>query len=268
MVDIHTDLAGGPAGQLILVGIAGSVLGSFLNVVMHRLPRRESIVSPGSHCPSCGASISFRDNIPILSYILLKGRCRRCFAPISWRYPLVELLTALMAVVLYILNDSLANFIADTALGSILLAACAIDLRYMIIPDRLNAAGALLAVPFTFRWGAYGILRGVYGALIGMIVLAIMMLMGHLLFKRQGIGMGDVKLTVVVGLFLGPFWTCSTFIIALLIGGIWGVITLVHGSVKPFQEVPFGPFIALGGFCVLFFKLPILFVVEHYLSLL
>ena len=123
-----------------------------------------------------------------------------------------------------------------------------------------------LAVPFTFRWGAYGILRGVYGALVGMIVLAIMMLMGHLLFKRQGIGMGDVKLTVVVGLFLGPFWSFITFTIAVLFGGIWGVITLVRGSVRTGQEVPFGPFIALGGFCVLFFKLPILYVIEQYLS--
>jgi len=105
MVDIHTDMAGGPVivgaqcsvPLLILVGIAGSALGSFLNVVMHRLPRRESIVFPGSHCPSCGASISFRDNIPIVSYLLLKGRCRHCSASISWRYPFVELLTALMA---------------------------------------------------------------------------------------------------------------------------------------------------------------------------
>ena len=287
MVDIHDNMAGRPVIQLILadtsglsfcllpsafcllfVAIAGLALGSFLNVVIYRLPRKESIVFPGSHCPSCGASISFRDNIPCVSYLLLRGRCRHCSASISWRYPFVELLTALFAVGLYVLNDSLANFTADVALASILLAVFAIDLRHMIIPDRLNAAGALLALPLMFRWGVYGILRGMYGVLVGVIILAIMMAMGHLVFKRQGIGMGDVKLAVVIGLFLGPFWSFITFIIAVFLGGTWGVISLVRGSVRTGQEVPFGPFIALGGFCVLFFKLPILYMIEHYLSLL
>ena len=267
MVYLPDDVTGGPVYQLILAGIAGSILGSFLNVVIYRLPRRESILFPRSHCPSCNTPISFWDNIPIISYILLKGKCRHCKVSIPWRYPFVELLMMLMTITLYIINVSFAGFAADTVLAFILLAVFAIDLGNMIIPNRLNLAGIVLAVPLTFRWGTYGFLRGFYGALIGVIILAIMMILGHFLYKRQGVGMGDIKLAIVIGLFLGPFWTPIVFIIAVFLGGMWGIINLVIGSIKFGQEVPFGPFISLGGFCVLFLKLPILTLIEHYLSL-
>jgi leader peptidase (prepilin peptidase)/N-methyltransferase len=253
------------AVKIVLVGLFGSALGSFLNVVIYRLPRRESILFPGSHCPVCGAPIRYCDNIPVLSFILLKGKCRVCGASISWMYPLIEVLTAFMAVILFVLNYSFMNFIADLSLGSILLVACVIDLRHMIIPDYLNVAGGIMAVIMSFRWGTAGIVRGLTGAGVGFVVMVLMMMLGKLLFKRQGMGMGDLKLALVIGLFVGPFWCFVTCANAVFIGGLWGIAQLLAGRIKTGQMVPFGPFIALGGFSVLFFKHQILFLVDRYL---
>jgi len=267
--------------SLLFVGIFGLMLGSFLNVVIYRLPRRESIVFPGSHCPVCGVPVKYYDNIPVLGYILLKGRCRSCSATISLLYPFIEMLTSLMAMALFALNwfnihssfasgsfsniHFLTNFIADVALATVLLAVFCIDLRHMIIPDRLNLAGGIIAVILSFRWGLSGIVRGAGGAFVGLAVMVVMMLLGRLLYKRQGIGMGDVKLAVVIGLFVGPFWCFLTFVVAVFSGGMWGIVQLFSGRVKTGQEVPFGPFIAIGGFSVLFFKREILFLVDRYL---
>ncbi len=267
--------------SLLFVGIFGLMLGSFLNVVIYRLPRRESIVFPGSHCPVCGVPVKYYDNIPVLGYILLKGRCRSCSASISILYPFIEMLTSLMAMGLFALNwfnyhgsfasgsfisnHFLSNFIADLALAAMLLAVFFIDLRHMIIPDRLNFAGGIIAVIMSFRWGLSGIVRGAGGAIAGLAVMVIMTLLGKLLYKRQGIGMGDMKLAVVIGLFVGPFWCLLTFVVAVFSGGMWGIIQLFSGRVKTGQEVPFGPFIAIGGFSVLFFKREILFLVDRYL---
>ncbi|MCE5251007.1 prepilin peptidase [bacterium] len=253
---------------IVLVGLLGSALGSFLNVVIYRLPRGESLAFPGSRCPLCGVPIRYRDNIPVLSYIVLGGRCRACRAPISKIYPLIEILTACMAVILFMLNDSWLNFTADLMLGLILLAVFFIDLRHMIIPDRLNIAGGVLAFVLSFRWGTYGILRGAAGAGVGLVFLGIMMLLGKVFFKRQGIGMGDMKLAAVIGLFVGPFWCFITFTHAVIIGGLWGTFQIISGKIKTGQEVPFGPFIALGGYSVLFFRHQILFIVDRYLAML
>ena len=251
-----------------VAGLFGLLLGSFLNVVIYRFPRRESIVFPGSHCPACDTPIKYYDNIPVLSYILLKGRCRQCSVTISWKYPFMELLTAGMVAGLYMVNSSMMNFIADVSLGFVLLAVFAIDLRHMIIPNRLNLAGGIAAFFLTFRWGMFGLLRGGAGVLVCTAILAIMIVLGHIVYKRQGIGMGDVKLGIVIGLFVGPFWSLVTFILAVLFGGLWGLFCLLSGKVKAGQEIPFGPFISLGGFCVLFLKPQILYLVEYYLSLL
>ena len=269
--------------KVLVSGIFGAMLGSFLNVVIYRLPRKESIVFPGSHCPVCNSPIKYRDNLPVIGYLVLRGRCRSCSASISYIYPLVELLTACMVMGLFILNWHrfngsfvngsvlniifLSNFLADVSLGSVLMAAFAIDLRHMIIPDRLNLTGGILGVILSFRWGYTGLIRGVSGAFVGLSILIVMIIMGKVLFKREGIGMGDMKLAIVIGLFVGPLWSFVTFIIAIFTGGIWGIYTLLTKHVKKGQEVPFGPFIAIGGYCVLFLKREIFFLIDRYLSL-
>jgi len=253
---------------LLIVGIFGLILGSFLNVVIYRLPRKESLIFPASHCPVCSTPIKYSDNIPILSYIILGGRCRSCYAKISWIYPFVEFITAIMVVVLFLINGFTINFVADCSLGLILLVAAIIDSKHMIIPDRLNYTGAVIAIIFSLWRGFDGIARSFGGAFFGFFILAILYWVGKLLFKREGVGLGDMKLAIVIGLFVGPFWCLMALLFAVLIGGIWGITQIITGNKKIGMQVPFGPFIALGGFLVLFFRIQILYFVEQYLSML
>jgi len=253
---------------LLIAGFFGLLLGSFLNVIIYRLPRKESIVFPGSRCPACGVPIKYRDNIPIVSFLLLRGQCRACSARISWRYPLIEFVTGCMVMILFAINGLSLNFIADTVLGVILLAAAMIDIEYMIIPNRLTYSGMIIGSFLSLRWGWDGILRGFMGIFAGILILSVMFLLGKLLFRRESVGMGDFKLVFVIGLFFGPFWCFIGLILAILIGGMWGLFQLVTGRKQMGQEVPFAPFIAAGGFCVLFFKVQIIFLVEQYFHLI
>ncbi|MFC1692385.1 prepilin peptidase [Candidatus Latescibacterota bacterium] len=250
-----------------IVGFFGLSLGSFLNVIIYRMPRKESLVFPGSHCTVCSSPIRYRDNIPIVSFLMLHGRCRVCSAPISRIYPLIEFFTGCMAVFLFILHGPTLNFAADLVLGAILVAAALIDLKHMIIPNRLTYPGLVLGFLFSLRGGVTGIINGILGLAVGFLILTMMYLLGKLLYKRESLGMGDVKLAFVIGLFAGPFWTFICLVLAILSGGIFGVIQIASGKKKLAQEVPFGPYIALGGFCVLFFKRQIFFLVEQYLGI-
>ena len=171
-------------------------------------------------------------------------------------------------MMLYAINGFSLQFIAETILGVILLAAALIDMEYMIIPNRLTYSGMLIGALLSFRWGWGGILRGFKGVLVGFIFLTVMFLLGKLLFKRDSVGMGDFKLVFVIGLFCGPFWCFTALILAILFGGIWGFYQLLTGRKKAGQEIPFAPFIAGGSFCVLFFKEQIIFLVEQYLNLM
>ena len=253
--------------SLLIVCFFGLSLGSFLNVIIYRLPRKESIIFPPSYCPVCGTPIKYRDNIPILSYIFLGGRCRSCSTKISFTYPLIEFITACTAVVLFLLNGPTINFAANLSLGAILLAAAVIDTKHMIIPDRLNISGAIIAVIFSILRGFDGIVRSIQGAFIGVLILSVMLWLGKLLFKREGVGFGDIKLAFVIGLFVGPFWCCIALLLAIITGGIWGIVQLTLGKKVIGIQMPFGPFIALGGFLVLFFRIQILYLIEQYLSL-
>ena len=156
---------------IVTVGIFGLMFGSFLNVVIYRLPLRESLVYPSSHCPVCGGQVKWFDNIPVLSYLLLGGKCRTCKTRISPVYPFIELATAIMAMWLFYLHGKTIGFVSDFILACILLAAACIDLRYMIIPDRLNAAGATIGVIITLVSGVRALIPAVFGAAIGIILL-------------------------------------------------------------------------------------------------
>jgi leader peptidase (prepilin peptidase)/N-methyltransferase len=222
----------------------GLVIGSFLNVVAYRLPRRESLVTPGSHCPSCDAPVKPWDNIPVLSWLLLGGRCRGCSEPIARRYPLVEAMTAVLfgAVALVHLHDS-ARLVLGLVLVAFLVPIALIDLDHKLIPNRLTAPAAILAIVLGTVLDPGGeVERLIAGAAAGM-VLGLPSLL-----HPGGMGMGDAKLIAVIGLFLGQA-ILPVFFIALVAGTAVGITILVRKGMSEGRrtKVPFGPFLALGG---------------------
>ena len=205
-----------------IVFLFGATLGSFLNVVIHRLPRRESVVKPRSRCPECGHAIRWYDNIPILSFFLLGRRCRDCQAPISFRYPLVEALTAGLALVLWFkfgLSKELAVHFAFTAA---LIAVTFIDIDHRIIPNEISLPGVLIGFACSFLWEGFWV-NSLIGLLVGGGGLLLLSLLYSLIRGREGMGMGDVKLLAMLGAWLG--WQCLLFV--LLFASIQGVLLAV-----------------------------------------
>ncbi len=237
----------------LVVFTFGLCAGSFLNVAIWRLPRKESISFPPSHCPECMAPIKYHDNIPLIGFAILRGKCRSCGSGISPLYPIVEFITGAMFLALFLLRGPTIFFLSDAFLGSLLLAAFFIDLRHMIIPDRLNLAGGIAGIGFAIAHGPAGLLRASAGAFTGVLIITLMALLGKLLFRRESMGMGDLKLVAVTGLFLGPLGNFAALMIAVFIGGTWGIFYLASRKGVAGAEVPFGPFIALGCMTVMFF---------------
>jgi leader peptidase (prepilin peptidase) / N-methyltransferase len=235
-------------GELVLLGVCGAAFGSFVNVLAYRLPRRESIVKPWSRCPGCGTTIRSYDNIPVVSYLLLRGHCRDCGVRIPLRYPLVEAVTAALFVVLGVKFGREAALWPALALAVILVAAAATDLEERIIPNRLMAAGAVLALGlWTIADPARLPENLIAGAAAG----------GFLLVAAvaypAGMGMGDVKLAAVMGLFLGRLVGPALFI-GFAGGALVGIaIVAARGPAARKQGVPFAPFLALGGLLALLF---------------
>jgi leader peptidase (prepilin peptidase)/N-methyltransferase len=229
--------------QPAFAGVLGAIVGSFLNVVAYRLPRRESLITPSSHCPKCGVPVRPYDNIPVLSWLLLRGRCRDCRAPISARYPLVEAGAALLCVGAALTHDSAAGIALGCVLVLVLVPAALIDLEHRIIPNRLTAAGALLALAIGLALDPAGeperLLAGAGAG--GFLLLAA-------LAYPAGMGMGDVKLAGVMGLFLGAA-VAPALLIALLAGVAAGALIIARKGAKAGRKtaVPFGPFLAFGG---------------------
>jgi leader peptidase (prepilin peptidase)/N-methyltransferase len=236
------------ASELILLGFCGAAFGSFVNVLAYRLPRRESIVKPRSRCPGCNTTIRAQDNIPIVSWLLLRGRCRDCRISIPLRYPLVEAVTAGLFVLLGIKLGREAALWPGLALAVVLVAAAATDLKERIIPNRLMAAGALLAlVLWTIADPARLPENLLSGAAAGGLLLA------AAIAYPAGMGMGDVKLAAVMGLFLGRLVGPALFI-GFAAGALVGIaLVAAHGSSARKQGVPFAPFLALGGVLALLF---------------
>ncbi len=196
-----------------LAGVFGAIFGSFLNVVAYRLPRHESLLGPASHCPSCDSPVKPYDNIPILSFLLLRGRCRNCSATISPRYPLVEALTAALCAGAVLAHDSAATIALSVALILIVVPAALIDLEYRIIPNKLTALGAVLALAIGLALDPSGEPQRLIAAAAaaGFLLLAALAYPG-------GMGMGDVKLAGVLGLFLGR--AVAPAILFALLGGV------------------------------------------------
>jgi leader peptidase (prepilin peptidase) / N-methyltransferase len=229
-------------------GVLGAVFGSFLNVVAYRLPRRESLIRPASRCPACGAPIRPYDNIPVLSWLLLRGRCRSCAAPISVRYPLVEALTAALCVAAVLAGGGTAKVALHVALILLLVPVALIDLEHRIIPNKLTALGAVLALAL----GAALDPSGEPERLIAAAAAGGGLLLAALAYPG-GMGMGDVKLVAVMGLYLGRD-VAPAVLIALLAGVLAGALVIARKGAAQGRKtaVPFGPFLALGAVVAVF----------------
>ena len=240
----------------------GAMVGSFLNVCIYRLPRGESIVWPGSRCPSCQAPIPAYDNIPILSFLVLLGRCRRCRAPIRWRYPLVEALNGFGYLLLFWSYGLTWTTAAYALLFSSLLVVTFIDLDHQIIPDLITLPGiiiGLVAAAFVLPPGVPGFWGGLIGLLVGggfFYVVAVM--------SRGGMGGGDIKLIAMIGAFLGWHLVLLTIFLASLTGAVVGLGLMAFKGMGRKTPIPFGPFLALGAIMAIFWGTAIL---EWYLTL-
>jgi leader peptidase (prepilin peptidase)/N-methyltransferase len=246
---------------ITFAGLMGAVVGSFLNVVAYRLPRHESLVSPGSHCPHCGAHVKPYDNVPIISWLLLRGHCRTCAGPISPRYPLVEALTAALCVGAVLAHDSAVAIALSIVLILLVVPAALIDLEHRIIPNRITALGAVLAVLIGVALDpASEPERLIAGAAAGGFLLV------AALAYPGGMGMGDVKLAAVMGLLLGPP-VAAAILIALLTGVLAGAVIIARKGARDGRKtaVPFGPFLALGALVAVFAGQPIVdLYVNHF----
>lgn len=262
----------------IIAFVLGALVGSFLNVVIHRLPLGMSIMRPRSHCPQCKDMIPGWLNVPILSWVVLRGKCRKCGAPISVRYPLVELLTALLYVAAVSrFGVSLAT-LAAILLASGLVAITFVDLDHWEIPDEISLPGIVIGCalrPFAFDAPWYD---GLLGAFVGASLLALVRWLYFIVRKVEGMGLGDVKLIAMTGAFLGLRSLVPTILIASLTGTVIGGLALLLAPrqveepppppkeeptgeeeeeeeddwVPPPHAVPFGPFLALGALAQLF----------------
>jgi leader peptidase (prepilin peptidase)/N-methyltransferase len=229
-------------------GVFGAMIGSFLNVVVYRLPRRESLVRPASHCPSCGAGVKPYDNVPVLSWLLLRGRCRNCTSAISARYPLVEALVALLCVGVVLAGGSAATIVLSVAFILLLVPIALIDVEHRIIPNKLTALGAVLALTLGTALDP----SGEPGRLIAGVAAGGALLVAALAYPG-GMGMGDVKLAGVMGFFLGSA-VAVAILVALLAGVLFGAFLAARMGARAARKtaVPFGPFLAFGSLVAIF----------------
>ena len=233
--------------------VLGLILGSFLNVCIHRIPLRQSIVNPPSHCPGCGQKIRFYDNIPLISYIVLLGKCRQCRQPIPLRYPLVELIMGLLSLSLYFKYHMHYLYFLFLIFTGALLVISFIDLQHQIIPDIISIPGILLGFLISvffdhITW--YDSLIGILGGGGALFLVAVIF---EKVTGKEGMGGGDVKLLAMIGAWMGwkslPFVVLASSFSGLILGG--GSLLLARRGLR--STIPFGPFLALGALAYLFF---------------
>jgi leader peptidase (prepilin peptidase)/N-methyltransferase len=233
---------------IALAAVSGLIVGSFLNVVAYRLPRGESLVHPRSRCPSCGTQLRALDNIPVVSWLALRGRCHHCGAPVSARYPLVELATGALFAAVVATQDDGARIVLGLLLVTALVPITLIDLDHRIIPNRITGPAAIAALVVIAALDPDFLLEAVIGGVAG----GGFFFIAAVLYPR-GMGMGDVKLAGVLGLYLGRA-VAPAILIALIAGVVVGAAIIARKGAKEGRKtaVPFGPFLALGGIVAFF----------------
>ncbi len=228
---------------ITLAALGGLLTGSFLNVVAYRLPRGESLLFPPSHCPNCGAHVKPYDNVPVLGWLLLKGHCRNCGERISARYPVVEALTAVLAVAVVLTKHSAHDIILGLVLVAVLVPIALIDLDRRIIPNKITLPAALAAIVIGLATDPAGVPEQLISG-----AAAAGFLFVFVLAYPRGMGMGDVKLAGVLGLFLGRE-VAVAILAGVLLGVVVGAIVMARVGVAEGRKtaIPFGPFLAIGG---------------------
>jgi leader peptidase (prepilin peptidase)/N-methyltransferase len=224
----------------------GLLVGSFLNVVIYRAPRGESVAFPASHCPSCGHKLSALENVPVLSWMLLRAACRHCKARISARYPLVEALTAALFVLTAMIYGPTIDALAIMALCATLVAVVFIDLDHLLILDVVIAPAAVVGVVIALADGR--VMDALLGALVGAAVFGLL----YVVTRGAGMGLGDAKLAAVLGLFLGLHLTIATAALAFIVGSVIMLPVLAAGERGRRDAVPFGPFLVLAALAAIF----------------
>lgn len=237
----------------VAVFVLGAVTGSFLNVCIYRMPLEQSIIAPGSRCMACGTAIRWFDNIPIISWLLLRGRCRHCAAPFSLRYPLVELLTGLLSLALFIKFGATLQYLVLFIFVAALLVVTFIDFDHQIIPDEISLPGIAIGFLCSFFLPEPSWLSSLLGVIAGWGLLALVFY-GYLwLTGREGMGGGDAKLLAMMGAFLGlkaiPFIIFSSS----LVGSIAGLSIMKLQGKDRHLAIPFGPYLVLGALLYIFF---------------
>jgi leader peptidase (prepilin peptidase)/N-methyltransferase len=227
--------------------LTGLCIGSFLNVVIHRLPMGQSVADPPrSACPYCGEPLAARDNIPLVSFLWLRARCRHCHAPISWRYPIVELLGGAMGVGCLLRFGPGGQAAVAFALMVVLLTVSCIDIDHRIIPDRVILPAAALLYPAAVALTPLNWRQGLLGAFTGAGLLYLVAAGYRLLTRREGMGMGDVKLMLLIGAVIGWQGAVFTLFAGALYGTLAGLLAMVRSGRGLKTAIPFGPFLSLG----------------------
>lgn len=235
-----------------LAFIFGAAIGSFLNVCIFRLPENNSIIKPSSQCPYCHHPIRFYDNIPIISYFVLQGKCRDCRGRISWRYPLVEIITALLSLILFLKFGLSLNFLVFFIFTAVLIVITFIDLDHQIIPDVLTLPG----IPLFFLAAVFLVKVPWKDALIGLLigggVLMTIAIVYEFITKREGMGGGDIKLLAMIGGFFG--WQSLIFVLLFssFTGAIIGITAMIIKKQDTKYAVPFGPFLSAAAVAYIF----------------
>jgi leader peptidase (prepilin peptidase) / N-methyltransferase len=240
---------------VIFVLAAGLSFGSFLNVCISRLPPHESIVRPGSRCPNCGAAIAMRDNIPLLSFILLRGRCRACRRPIAWRYPAIELATAALWLLCWLKFGFTLEALGTAVLSFLLLGLAAMDAETMLLPDTFTLPGIVLGILYSgLICGRIrcALLSAAWAAAAAAIILAISGAY-WLIRKQQGMGMGDAKLAALIAAWLGPIQGLLVLFLGVLAAALYGIgVSIVRRRFDATAPLPLGSFLCAAALFALF----------------
>lgn len=237
----------------LVVGLFGAIVGSFLNVCIYRLPRHESIAWPGSHCPACSHPIPWYDNIPIISYVLLAGRCRHCEVRIPYHYPVVEALNALGYVGIVWVFGMTWVAAAYALLYSALLVVTGTDLSHKTIPNAITFPGIILGLLGAGTILPLGFINGVLGVFVGGGILWVLAWASPYLFGKEGMGGGDIKLLAMIGAFLGWKPALMTIMVGSFLGSLIGLSLIAARVIRREDYIPFGPFLVCGALVSLFF---------------
>jgi leader peptidase (prepilin peptidase)/N-methyltransferase len=239
-------------GPQVIALMLGCILGSFYNVVIYRLPAGQSIVQPGSRCPSCGNAIAAYDNIPMMSYLLLGGKCRRCKAPISVRYPLIEGISGLLALLLFRRYGLHPQLAIEFIFCSLLLIIAMIDLDTFLIPDILSLSGIVLGLAFSFFTPRLSWSDSLLGIILGGGILYVIATGYALLRHKEGMGGGDIKLLGMIGAFVGWQGVAFTILVSSVSGMLIALPMMWRSGKGLGSAIPYGPFLAFGAVAYIF----------------